>query len=80
MYQSNETNSNSLLTEIQSKRENMIECAMQTGYTSEDTIRHSQELDHLIYQFQQKLNRSKKIAEVKSVLNHLLIVLPVFIF
>lgn len=74
MHELGNVNSNRLLTEIQNKRENMIECALQTGYTSEDTIRHSQELDRLIYQFQRSIERSKEMTVSKLHLNHLMVI------
>jgi len=41
-----------LLLAIQKKREVMIEEAKRSGYTSEETVRYSQELDELIFQYQ----------------------------
>ncbi|WP_374702872.1 aspartyl-phosphate phosphatase Spo0E family protein [Bacillus sp. T33-2] len=41
-----------LLEEIQKKREKMIHLAQKTGFTSEETIRCSHELDQLIYEYQ----------------------------
>ncbi|MFD1735530.1 aspartyl-phosphate phosphatase Spo0E family protein [Bacillus salitolerans] len=41
-----------LLEEINRKREMMISTAFATGFTSEDTIKCSQELDELINQYQ----------------------------
>ena len=41
-----------LLKDIDSKRKLMIASAQETGYTSEETIRSSQELDRLIYEYQ----------------------------
>lgn len=48
MYQSK----NALLKEIDRVRELMVAVALETGYTSEETIRRSQELDSLIYEYQ----------------------------
>ena len=42
---------NSILDEIQKKREIMIDLAQKNGFTSDDTIKCSQELDQLIYQY-----------------------------
>jgi stage 0 sporulation regulatory protein len=42
----------SILEEIQKKRELMIDLALEKGLKSDDTIKCSQELDHLIYQYQ----------------------------
>lgn len=41
-----------LLKEIDRKREEMVSVAQQTGFTSEETVRCSQELDKLIYEYQ----------------------------
>lgn len=41
-----------ILDEIQKKREKMIEAANRNGMTNDDTIRASQELDKLIYEYQ----------------------------
>ncbi|WP_102261991.1 aspartyl-phosphate phosphatase Spo0E family protein [Mesobacillus jeotgali] len=48
MYQSQ----NTLLKEIDRARELMVAAAMESGYTSEETIYRSQELDRLIYEYQ----------------------------
>ncbi|MCM3123540.1 aspartyl-phosphate phosphatase Spo0E family protein [Mesobacillus sp. AQ2] len=48
MYQTQ----NALLKEIDRVRELMITAALETGYTSNETVRHSQELDTLIYEYQ----------------------------
>jgi stage 0 sporulation regulatory protein len=44
--------SNRMLDEINLKRELMIKSAEATGFTSKETIDHSQELDKLIYEYQ----------------------------
>jgi stage 0 sporulation regulatory protein len=43
---------NALLKEIDRVRELMIVAALETGYTSDETVRCSQELDTLIYEYQ----------------------------
>jgi stage 0 sporulation regulatory protein len=43
---------NALLKEIDRARELMVAAAMESGYTSEETIYRSQELDRLIYEYQ----------------------------
>ena len=48
MYQSQ----NTLLKEIDRVRELMVAAALETGYTSDETVRRSQELDRLIYEYQ----------------------------
>ena len=41
-----------ILIEIQQKRKDMIDLVNQKGISSDDTIKCSQELDQLIYQYQ----------------------------
>jgi stage 0 sporulation regulatory protein len=41
-----------LLKEIDRMRERMVTSASDSGYTSEETIRFSQNLDHLIFEYQ----------------------------
>jgi stage 0 sporulation regulatory protein len=41
-----------MLIEIQKKRENMIDLVHKKGLANDDTIKCSQELDQLIYQYQ----------------------------
>ena len=48
MYQSQMA----LLKEINRIRERMVTSASETGYTSEETIRCSQDLDRLIFEYQ----------------------------
>jgi stage 0 sporulation regulatory protein len=43
---------NALLKEIDRIRELMVASALETGYTSAETVRRSQELDNLIYEYQ----------------------------
>ena len=42
----------SIMAEIQRKRKLMIDLAQEKGLTSDDTLKCSQELDQLIYQYQ----------------------------
>lgn len=49
-----------MLDEIQRKRKRMIETAKESGLTSDDTIRQSQELDRLIYEYQCLFSSSKR--------------------
>ncbi|KAF0822574.1 aspartyl-phosphate phosphatase Spo0E family protein [Cytobacillus firmus] len=49
-----------LLTEIQHKRVKMIETARKNGMASQDTIRCSQELDQLIFEYQCVIKREKE--------------------
>lgn len=43
--------------EIQHKREKMIECAIVNGFTNDNTIRFSQELDKLIVEYQRSVQK-----------------------
>lgn len=52
--------SKTILVEIQKKRENMIELVHKKGLTSDDTIKCSQELDQLIYQYQLSFHQTKE--------------------
>ncbi|MED3552410.1 aspartyl-phosphate phosphatase Spo0E family protein [Cytobacillus praedii] len=53
-------NRKKILTQIQEKRERMIDSAKKYGYTSEYTIRCSEELDQLIFEYQQQKQNDKK--------------------
>ncbi|WP_342515692.1 aspartyl-phosphate phosphatase Spo0E family protein [Sutcliffiella sp. FSL R7-0096] len=44
-----------LLLLIKEKRDNMIAIANKTGYISEQTVKCSQDLDKLIYQYQEMI-------------------------
>lgn len=63
-----------MVMRIKQKREEMIQSANRYGYTNENTIHYSQELDKLINEYLQKskVNRSH---EVKMVLNQMTMVL-----
>ncbi|MGG0720385.1 aspartyl-phosphate phosphatase Spo0E family protein [Robertmurraya massiliosenegalensis] len=66
-----------MLDEIQKKREKMIETAKRKGFTSDDTIRHSQELDQLIFEYQcQSSNVRKKEDELKVNFRQVMLILP----
>ena len=54
-----------LLKEIDRKREEMVSVARETGFTSEETIQCSQDLDTLIYQYQ-TLCRETEIQRQKG--------------
>jgi stage 0 sporulation regulatory protein len=49
-----------LLTEIQQKREKMIETARKKGMASQETVLCSQELDQLIFEYQCAIKREKE--------------------
>ena len=49
-----------MLEEIKAKRESMINCASQKGFTNEMTIKLSQELDELINEYQRTFRAYKE--------------------
>ncbi|WP_338451867.1 aspartyl-phosphate phosphatase Spo0E family protein [Niallia oryzisoli] len=49
-----------ILAEIQKKREKMIDLAQEKGLTNNDTIKCSQELDQLIYQYQSSFRKNRR--------------------
>lgn len=49
-----------MLAEIQQKREKMIETAKKKGLASDETIRCSQELDQLIFEYQCAIKREQE--------------------
>lgn len=58
-----------ILIQIQEKRERMIDSAKKYGYTNEYTIRCSEELDQLIFEYQQqKQNEKKQKKKIKFTL------------
>ncbi|CAM3763030.1 aspartyl-phosphate phosphatase Spo0E family protein [Mesobacillus thioparans] len=61
MYQTQ----NALMGEIDRVREMMIAAAGETGYTSDETVRLSQELDTLIYEYQ-ALCRETEVQRKKT--------------
>lgn len=66
-----------ILDEIQKKRKKMIDTANEKGFTSDDTVKYSQELDQLIYEYQcltKKLN--SKDIEIKIAFKHMMMILP----
>lgn len=55
----------------------MLKTANKHGYTSEDTIRCSQELDQLIYEYQLNVQNDVKLGEeCKFPLKKMMLVLP----
>ncbi len=61
---------NSILIEIQKKRDMMIDLAKNKGFTNFDTVKCSQELDQLIYQYQKCfLEQSKQHAMRQGKIN-----------
>ncbi|WNS76959.1 aspartyl-phosphate phosphatase Spo0E family protein [Bacillus sp. DTU_2020_1000418_1_SI_GHA_SEK_038] len=65
-----------ILLQIQEKREKMIKSAKIHGYTSEDTIQCSQELDQLIYEYQLTIHKEKIEEEARFPFNKLIFVFP----
>lgn len=55
-----------MLEEIKVKREIMIDSANKNGYTSEETIKYSQELDELINEYQRTIPNSSNSNDDKS--------------
>ncbi|WP_053600149.1 aspartyl-phosphate phosphatase Spo0E family protein [Bacillus sp. FJAT-18017] len=53
-----------MMGEIQAKRQLMIESANLSGFTSENTIRYSQELDELIVAYQKVRNRMQNPGQI----------------
>jgi stage 0 sporulation regulatory protein len=66
-----------MLDEINLKREMMIKSAEATGYTSEETVFYSQELDKLIFEYQCTFRKESK--EFKPLRNcfHQMLVWPI---
>ncbi|GIN61299.1 hypothetical protein J27TS8_12920 [Robertmurraya siralis] len=64
-----------MLDEIQKKREKMIETANRKGFTNDDTIRYSQELDQLIYEYQ-CLFSNKREDEMRLNFRQMMFIIP----
>ena len=72
-----EQKNDEMLEEIQKKREKMIESARKYGFTSDDTIRYSQELDRLIYDYQCTFQKADHhVQEVKIVFKQMMLIWP----
>ncbi|MEH7177382.1 aspartyl-phosphate phosphatase Spo0E family protein [Neobacillus vireti] len=70
-------NPSEMLDAIKVKREMMINCANTKGYTSEETIKYSQELDILINEYQkasQQFSGSKE--EVRFAFKQMIMIYP----
>jgi stage 0 sporulation regulatory protein len=66
-----------VLEEIKEKRELMISCANQLGFTNEKTIQYSQELDELINEYQRLFKHSpRENEEVKFAFKQMIMVWP----
>jgi stage 0 sporulation regulatory protein len=69
-----------ILIAIQEKREVMINSADENGYTDVETIRHSQELDDLIFQYQLASRRSHiKKLEIREPFKQTRIIWPKYL-
>lgn len=70
-------NHSGMIDEIKAKRELMINCANTLGFTSEETIKYSQELDELINDYHRMMGKTlTPNEEVKFALNQMIMVLP----
>ncbi|MFJ5713519.1 aspartyl-phosphate phosphatase Spo0E family protein [Neobacillus sp. NPDC093127] len=66
-----------MIEEIKVKRELMINSATTFGYTSEETIKFSQELDELINKYQRFMGQaSRPNEEVKIAFKQMIMVWP----
>ncbi len=65
-----------MLEEIKAKRESMINCASQNGFTNEMTIKLSQELDELINEYQRTFRAYKESEKAGRTFAKLVKVIP----
>jgi stage 0 sporulation regulatory protein len=66
-----------MLEEIKDKRELMINCANKLGFTNDETIKYSQELDELINEYQRALRQSPSSnEEVKFAFKQMIMIWP----
>jgi stage 0 sporulation regulatory protein len=73
----NETVSSEMLEAIKMKRELMITCANKKGFTSEETIKYSQELDVLINEYHKVSSQSlEPKEEVRFAFNQMVMIWP----
>jgi stage 0 sporulation regulatory protein len=72
-----DNNPSEILDEIKVKRAMMINCANAKGFTSEETIKYSQELDILINEYQKASQHfSRPNEEIKLAFNQMIMVWP----
>ena len=70
-------NQNDMIEQIRVKRELMINCANTLGYTSEETIKYSQELDELINDYHRVMGQaSRPNEEVKIAFKQMIMIWP----
>lgn len=73
LYQGNRD----LLKEINERKTRLYETARKKGLANDETIKHSQELDQLIFQYQRKTHKNpKRKEEKKTVLQHMMYMMP----
>ncbi|WHY79131.1 aspartyl-phosphate phosphatase Spo0E family protein [Neobacillus sp. WH10] len=66
-----------MIEEIKVKRELMINSANKLGFTSEETIKYSQELDELINKYQKSIGQSSSPnEEVKFAFKQMIMIWP----
>lgn len=66
-----------MIEEIKAKRELMINCANTRGFTSEETIKYSQELDELINKYQKIMGQAPRPnEEVKFAFQQMVMIWP----
>jgi stage 0 sporulation regulatory protein len=66
-----------MLAEIKIKREIMMKCANKYGFTNEQTIKYSQELDELINEYHKYVGQTRKAnEEIKFALKNMIMVWP----
>jgi stage 0 sporulation regulatory protein len=66
-----------MLEAIKVKRELMINCANKKGFTSEETIKYSQELDELINEYQKASSQfSRPNDEVRFAFKQMIMIWP----
>ncbi len=76
MYK-NSNEQSEMIEAIKAKRERMIICANTLGYTSEETIQYSQELDESINEYHKLMGQTARPAEeVKFAFNQMIMVWP----
>ncbi|MDQ1003998.1 stage 0 sporulation regulatory protein [Neobacillus niacini] len=70
-------NPSEMLDAIKVKRAMMINCANKKGFTSEETIKYSQELDVLINEYQKASQQfPRPNEEVKFAFNQMIMIWP----
>ncbi|MFL6555372.1 MAG: aspartyl-phosphate phosphatase Spo0E family protein [Bacillus sp. (in: firmicutes)] len=76
MYEHSDSH-NEMIEEIKLKRELMINSANTRGFTSEVTIKYSQELDELINKYQKVMEQSSKPNdEIKFAFKQMIMIWP----